>query len=294
MTDVLAQLADAKQRFMELVADVRPELHRYCARMTGSVADGEDVVQEALGAAYSALSEMESIPQLRPWLFAIAHRRAIDHLRRYERRHGRPFDDEDTMANDDASPEDQLAAREAAQVAVSRFCELPPAQRSVVVLKDVLGHSLDEIAAEMNLGLAAVKSTLHRGRERLKTLGPAAADVTPEPSQTVARYVERFNARDWDGVRALLADDVRLDLIARSKRHGHVEVGGYYARYDKMQDWHLVQGTFEGRDAILVLETPASTRPRYFMELTIEGGRVVAIKDFRYVPYITNEAVYSR
>ena len=62
--------------------------------MTGSVADGEDVVQDALANAYYALSEMESLPNLRPWLFAIAHRRALDHLRRYDRRYGQSLDED--------------------------------------------------------------------------------------------------------------------------------------------------------------------------------------------------------
>lgn len=280
-------------RFMQLVAEVRPELHRYCARMTGSVADGEDVVQDALAAAYSALAEMEATPNLRPWLFAIAHRRAIDHLRRYERKYGQTLDDE--MADSDANAEDELAAREAAALAVSRFCELPAAQRSVVVLKDVLGHSLAEIASELGLGLAAVKSALHRGRTRLRELGPAPGAVAAPRSAAVAKYIERFNARDWDGVRALLADDVQLDLVARTKLKGLAEVSTYYGRYDSMHDWHLVPGTLEGREAILVYESAAATKPRYFMQLTTgEDGRVVAIKDFRYVTYITNEAEYSR
>src|SRR5262249_49131030 len=76
-----------------LVANVRPELHRYCARMTGSIADGEDVVQDTLARAYYALPELDPVPPLRPWLFRIAHNRAIDHNRRYDRRMREPLDD---------------------------------------------------------------------------------------------------------------------------------------------------------------------------------------------------------
>src|SRR5215467_13041195 len=87
MTDsLLPAIAEARQRFMDLVAEVRPELHRYCARMTGSVFDGEDVVQDTLAKAWYALAEMEAPPPLRPWLFRIAHNTAMDFLRRYEHR----------------------------------------------------------------------------------------------------------------------------------------------------------------------------------------------------------------
>ena len=82
MTDLLPALAEARARFMELVAEVRPELHRYCARMAGNVFDGEDLVQDTLAKAYFALSEMGQPPPLRPWLFRIAHNTTMDFLRR--------------------------------------------------------------------------------------------------------------------------------------------------------------------------------------------------------------------
>src|SRR5947209_14571772 len=85
-TDLIGVLEEGRRRFLALVADVRPELLRYCARMTGSIADGEDVVQDTLGRAYYELSQLETLPPLRPWLFRIAHNRAIDHWRREARR----------------------------------------------------------------------------------------------------------------------------------------------------------------------------------------------------------------
>ena len=89
---LLAVQHEGRRRFLELVADLRPELHRYCARMTGSVADGEDIVQETLARAYYLLPEMNQMPAFRPWLFRIAHNRALDHLRRYEARMSEPLD----------------------------------------------------------------------------------------------------------------------------------------------------------------------------------------------------------
>jgi RNA polymerase sigma-70 factor, ECF subfamily len=270
-------------------------LHRYCARMTGSVADGEDIVQDTLARAYYALSEMEGVPELRPWLFQIAHNRALDHLRRYERRMSQPLDSVLDSAQSNASdPEELLAREQATQAAISRFVELVPAQRSAVILKDVLGHSLSELAQLMAISEPAAKAVLHRGRERLQALcasTPNESRVAPaQVSPGIARYVALFNARDWDGVRALLAEDVRLDLVSRAKRNGRREVASYVTNYSQVSGWHLTPGWVDGCEVIIVFRNPEDARPAYFIELRFFGEHVTQIKDFRYVPYILADA----
>jgi len=291
---LVSVLHDGQQRFLELVSEVRPDLHRYCARMTGSVADGEDIVQETLARAYYALSQLEAVPQLRPWLFQIAHNRAVDFLRRYERRMGQPLDEAMAMADAADDPEDVLAREEATRAAISRFSELVPAQRSSVILKDVLGHSLDEIAALLGLSLPATKAALHRGRERLRALAQVAPEETSAPprapSAAVARYIALFNARDWEAVRAMLAEDVRLDLVSRARRNGRREVSEYFSNYATVTDWQLVPAWIDGREVIAVFRNPSDTRPGYFVELTLTPEGITKIKDFRYVPYITADA----
>src|SRR5918995_5828542 len=89
---VLPELQEARSRFLQLVAELRPELHRYCARMTGSIADGEDVVQDTLARAYYELSALKELPAMRSWLFRIAHNRALDSLKRYDRRMSEPLE----------------------------------------------------------------------------------------------------------------------------------------------------------------------------------------------------------
>jgi RNA polymerase sigma factor (sigma-70 family) len=302
----LAQkLAEGREQFLALVADLRPELHRYCARMTGSLADGEDIVQETLARAYYALPEFETLPlgdasdgprgALRSWLFRIAHNRALDHLRRYEHRMSQPLDPAPESANDDAvGPEDALAREHALSIAVSRFVELAPAQRSCVILKDVLGHSLDEIATLLELSVPAVKAALHRGRQRLRDeLANVAEVAAPTASPTVARYAALFNARDWDGVRAMLADDVRLDLVSRSQRAGRRDVGIYFTNYERKTDWRLQPAWLDGREVLAVYRNPADARPGYFIELTLRDERVALIRDFRYVPYVAHEAMFA-
>jgi len=263
--------------------------------MVGSIADGEDIVQETLARAYYALPEYPAFPPLRPWLFRIAHNRALDHLRRYEHRMGQSLESAPDVAVDAvADPEDALAREHALRTAVSRFVELAPAQRSCVILKDVLGHSLEEIATLLELSVPAVKAALHRGRVRLRDELANVAEVTARPaSPVVARYAELFNARDWDGVRAMLADDVRLDLVQRSQRAGRRDVGVYFTNYDQLTDWRLQPAWLDGVEVLAVYRQPGDALPEYFIELTAIDGRIALIRDFRYVPYVAQEAVFK-
>ncbi len=289
---LLAAQHEGRRRFLELVADLRPELHRYCARMTGSIADGEDIVQDTLARAYYLLPEMNELPAFRPWLFRIAHNRALDHLRRYEARMGEPLDAvHDTAVDPAGDPGDVIAHQQAVRLAVSRFVELAPAQRSCVILKDVLGHSLEEIGGLLELSLPAVKAALQRGRVRLRELAVTRPpEPPPQTTPAVARYVALFNARDWDGVRAMLAEDVQLDLVSRAQRAGRA-VGDYLTNYDRYRDWRLAPAWLEGREVIAVFRAPGDTRPGYFIELDFEQGKIRRVRDFRYVPYIMQDAV---
>ena len=292
---VFASLEQARGRFLALVAAIRPELHRYATRMTGSIADGEDVVQETLARAYYQLPEQPRMPPLRPWLFRIAHNCAIDHWRHEARRRAEPIELALDLADDQAREPDQaLAQGQAVRAALSAFLALAPAQRGCVILKDVLDHSLEEIADELELSVPAVKAALHRGRALLR----AAAEVPPiaaRPafSPELLRYAELFNARDWDGVRAMLADDVRLDLVSRRKAAGRRAVGVYFANYERLHDWHLAPAWLEGRAVLAVVGAPDALdarRPGYFIELQWSGAQVRRILDFRHVGYIAREA----
>jgi RNA polymerase sigma factor (sigma-70 family) len=275
------------------VAPVRPELHRYCARMTGSVADGEDVVQETLARAYYELSQLKELPPLRPWLFRIAHNRAIDHRRHESYRAAEPLAEAGDIADEPAhEPDNMLARNQAVRAALSSFLGLAPAQRACVILKDVLDHSLDEIAAELNLSVPAVKAALHRGRAALAQRADAG-DVAEPPrnaSPALLRYASLFNAHDWDGVRALLADDVKLDLVSRRKLVGR-EVSTYFSNYAGVSGWRVAPAWLDG-DEVLAVWLAGDARPAYFIALRWQENRVCAIRDHRYVPYIAQEAAF--
>ena len=136
----------------------------------------------------------------------------------------------------------------------------------------------------------AVKAALHRGRMRLAELRSTEVPIARAASPEVTRYAALFNARDWDAVRVLLADDVRLDLAGRVQRAGRGEVGSYFTNYDKIHDWHLVPAWLDGREVLAVFRDPQAASPYYFVQLDIVDGKIAGIHDFRYVPYIVAEA----
>jgi RNA polymerase sigma-70 factor (ECF subfamily) len=284
---------DHRAKILSLAEELRPELHRYCARLMGSVIDGEDVVQDTLTRAFVALQDLEEAPLLRPWLFRIAHNRALDLLRSRAVRMAEPIDAASDLA-DSASPDpvEMLMRQEAVKTAVSRFVELPTLQRSVVILKDVLDESLIEIATLLDLTVDAVKGHLARGRARLREINTQAgqlSEVRPA-SAAVARYVALFNQRDWDGLRALLADDVRLNQSTYPLRVGPADVGLFFTVYAKIDGVWLAPAWLEGREVIAVFEDRAAPKPSYMMWLEWRDGRITFIHDYRYVRYVAADA----
>jgi RNA polymerase sigma factor (sigma-70 family) len=281
---------DRRAELLALAEALRPELHRYCARLMGSVIDGEDVVQDTLARAFVALEEM---PPLRPWLFRIAHNRALDLLRSRAVRMAEPIEAAADVA-DPASPDpvEMLMRQDAVKTAVSRFVELPTIQRSVVILKDVLDEQLSEIAALLDLTVDAVKGHLARGRARLREINAQAgalAEARPA-SAAVARYVALFNQRDWDSLRALLADDVKLKQSTYPLRVGSADVGMFFGIYAKIDGLWLAPAWLEGREVIAVFEDRADPKPSYMMWLEWHDGRISFIRDYKYVRYAIADA----
>jgi len=293
---LLPAMMEARDQFMELVEKIRPELHRYCARMTGSVFDGEDVVQETLAKAYYALGQMVHPPNLRPWLFRIAHNTAMDFIKRYERQHVKPVAD----VPDRAEPEESGADPALVEAALTVFAELPPTQRSAAVLKDVLGQSLEETAQTMGTTVGAVKAALSRARTNIARASRAhcaepAQPVAGDTLITLRRYADLFNAHNWEGLRALLAAESRLEVVSRVQHPRAVDAGYYdrYAAYTKTEDLRAEAGVVGGVPVIAIFSPPASPEPAYFVVLEVGAGRIALIRDFRYVPYIAFDARYA-
>jgi RNA polymerase sigma-70 factor, ECF subfamily len=274
--------------FTTLVAELRPRLHRYCARMTGSVIDGEDVLQDALVKAVGAVRRGETVTNPTGWLFRVAHNAALDFLR-YEARHETAGLDEEFDMVDDR--DDDLPDSLALAAGLRTFMRLPPVQRSAVILKDVLAYSIQEACDIVGGTVPSMKSALQRGRARLRELGNEPGEAHREldgaTRARLERYVDRFTAQDFEAVRALLADDVRLDLVNRLQLRGRDEVGEYFHRYAAAGGWHFTPGIVEGRPAILAIDAAEPHGPpAFFILLEWADGAVVSIRDFLFARYV--------
>lgn len=279
---------DLRSTFEQIIGEVRPKLHRYCARMTGSAVDGEDIVQDALMKALAALPDVGLVRNPEGWLFRIAHNTALDFLR--QRARGPALLDDEAL-DMIAAPSASNCDHEIAATSLRTFMRLPALQRSAVILKDVLGHSLEEIASITGASEAAAKSALQRARVRLRQIANEPADASLPVLSDLMRarlttYVEGFIAGDFDTVRAMLADDVKLDLVAKLHKQGKSDVAGYYAAYAAATRWAYGAAVADGRPAMVVYDRNVSLEtPAYFVSLGFDGERIVSLHDFLYARY---------
>lgn len=289
---------EAKAAFEQQLHALLPKLHRYCARMTGSVIDGEDVVQEALLSAIEAFPQAERLDNPEGWVFRIAHNAAHDLLRRRARQQSKQSNEDlESMA----SKQNDISDRQAAAANLRTFMRLPASQRSAVILRDVLGYSVEEIVEILGGTVPAIKGKLQRGRLQLRAL---AAEPEGDPPPTLAEadrvrltsYIDRFNVRDFDAIREMLADDVRLELVNRVRLRGRQPVGVYFHRYaEAPTEWRCVPGLVDRRPAILMLDPNDPVgRPAFFILLEWADSQVTCIRDFMFARYAIEDAEVIR
>jgi len=286
-----SDLEQARKRFLARVKDIRPRLHRFCARMTGSALDGEDLVQETLAQAFYNLGSLKDESRLEPWLFRIAHNKCVDFLRRERRQREETvaYIEEDVPG--DVAGEPGLDEEPVSEALAALVAELPPMERASVLLKDVLDYRLAEIAEVLDSTVGAVKAALHRGRTRLRALHqvPRGADLDPEQRALVDSYIEYFNRRDWDGLRRLIQADARIEIVGFPDTTPET----YFGNYSAMPwQWRMSLARVDG-EPLIVHWRRIEDRwvPHTAVRLWWREGKVVRIRDYVHMEYLLR---YSR
>ncbi|RFZ87387.1 sigma-70 family RNA polymerase sigma factor [Shinella sp. WSJ-2] len=280
------------EEFEEHLKALRPRLHRYCARMTGSAVSGEDVLQDTLLKALKARNQGVAVDNIEGWLFRIAHNTSLDFLRSRARNTVVPLTEEI-----EAAP---LPGTDIVAVGFQTFLRLPELQRCAVILKDVLGHSVEEIADIADCSPAAAKSALQRGRGALRLLASEREDtrlplMSDIDRRKITAYVDFFRSGDFDAIRAMLADDVKLELVNRLHLQGREKITPYFTRYAEVAKWRFAVGAVEGQPAMLVFDgTGTMESPAHFVLIEWSDERITGIRDFLFAPYVLEAVDWVR
>ena len=319
--DVLGEAALAQARagdehaFRELTDPYRRELQVHCYRILGSVQDAEDLVQETLLAAWRGLEAFESRSSVRAWLYRIATNRCLNALRDRARRPREvqamvepleptrrieplwlePYPDVllEDIADRSPGPEARYEAREAVELAfISALQNLPPRQRAVLVLRDVLGFRTAEVADMLDTGEASVKGALQRARATLGEQLPVPdRDRAPVPNSArerglVGRFADAVESGDVDGVVSLLTDDALLTMPPQPLEYqGHDAIAAFLRHRAQLRGVPLrVVPTRANTQPAFGCYLPdahaAIARPYSLFLLTLEGDAVAAITWF--------------
>src|SRR5215813_1657163 len=275
--------------FLETISTLRPSLHRYCARMTGSVMDGEDVVQEALFEAYRKLDKFDDSRPLKPWLFRIAHNRCIDFLRG----RGVRIEAEGAAMRPDVVEPKEPAVLGSGQALEHLVASLPPMERACVLLKDVFDYSLEEIVELVDSTIGGVKAALNRGRTKLAaSSAPAKSSrsTDPELTRVMQLYVDRFNRRDWDGVRELVSADARLTVADAFT--GKLADAPYFRNYERRPTpWKLAVGELDSELVVIIMQRGVDTwTPYSVVYLDLAGHQIDHIRDYSHCPWLISAA----
>ena len=243
-----------EQAFSELVRPYRLELQLHCYRMLGSLQDAEDAVQETLVSAWRGIGGFQEKSSLRTWLYRIATNRCLNMIRDRRRRPpgGLPFvpppptrTDEvtwlepypdDWLPDTASAPEPRYELKEAVGLAfITALQRLPVTQRTVLVLRDVLGFRSSEVADMLDTTEATVNSALQRARSALTARMPAARERAPLPDSSEERklaeeFADAFELGDMDRVVAMLSEDAWVTMPPEPlEYHGHAAIAAFLA-----------------------------------------------------------------
>jgi RNA polymerase sigma-70 factor (TIGR02960 family) len=307
--------AGDEEAFRELTEPYRRELQVHCYRILGSVQDAEDLVQETLLAAWRGLEGFEERASVRAWLYRIATNRCLNALRARSRRPREvqamnelpeptrrtepvwlePYPDVllEDLPDRSPGPEARYETTESIEIAfIVALQHLPPRQRAVLVLRDVLGFRTAEVAEMLDTSEASVKGALQRARATLEARLPSAdRDRVPRPNsaterQLVGRFADAFQSGDIDGMVSLLTDDALLTMPPVPLEYQGREAVAAILRYAKDlrgAPVRLVPIRANAQPALgcyLEDEHAAIARPWSLIVLTLEGDAITAITRF--------------
>jgi RNA polymerase sigma-70 factor (TIGR02960 family) len=316
MTATLARArAGDENAFRQLTEPHRRELQLHCYRILGSMQDAEDLVQETLVAAWRGLETFEGRASVRSWLYRIATNRCLNALRARSRRPKEvqtmsdaleptrliepvwlePYPDVllEGMPDRSPGPAARFEARESIELAfITALQTLPPRQRVVLVLCDVLGFRLAEAAEMLDTGEVAVKGALQRARAALKERLPDAdRERAPRPDSAserrlVGRFADAVESGDVDEMVALLTDDARLTMPPLPLEYqGQDAIGAFLRHREEMRGRPLRvvptrANTQPAFGCYLADAHAAIARPYGLIVLSLEGDAIAAITWF--------------
>ncbi len=295
--ELLAAARDGDEdAFRRLVAPYAPQLHAHCYRMLGSLHDTEDVLQEAMLRAWRGLARFDGRSAFRTWLYRIATNVCLDVIRRRPKR-VLPVDYEPSTVSDPAptanvwidpypdeqleledgyaSPEARYEQREAVELAfVAALQHLPPRQRAVLILREVLGFSAAEVADALGSTDASVNSALQRARRAVEERIPERSQQATARSLgdshirgLVDRFSDALQRGDTPGVLAVLSEDVTFSMPPHA--------GSWRGRDAVADSWLMPSGA---PLSLRSLSTRANGQPAVAAyRLTPEGDRFVPI-----------------
>jgi RNA polymerase sigma-70 factor (ECF subfamily) len=300
------QIRDAARaawyRYVDFLAPFRPELYRYCRRLTGNIWDAEDLVQDTMVRGFSVLSRIHStIDNPRGYLIRIATNLWVDATRRRTSELQALARERDEPRGGIEPTPEKSDVRDAA----ARVMMLAPQERAAIVLKEVFDLSLDEIAKTLGTSVGAVKAALHRGRSLLDDNEDARRPRRPLPSAAlVDRFVERLNASDLPGLLALMLDTATVEMPGLLVEAGREE-------FARKGSW-LWQAVHVHPDLPAELRPPKFVNERAifrgepmmlgFMEhgdskllmavarFEEEAGRIALIRSYNFSPEVIQEA----
>jgi RNA polymerase sigma-70 factor, ECF subfamily len=258
-----------ERSFALLIEPHRRALHVHCYRMLGSLQDADDALQETMLRAWKGADRYEPRAQLGTWLHAIATNVCLTAL---AQRRSRPVELLEELDYLQPYPDrllDDLVQRETVELAfITAIQLLPPKQRAVLILRDVLGWSAKEVAEALDDSVGAVTSALQRARTRLDSAPRRRSTPGSHERALVGRFMAAWDAVDIDGLVALLTEDAVMTMPPeRARIVGAPAIGGFFATVPK-----------QGRlDEIRLLHTAANRQPTLAAYARTDDGT--------YLPY---------